>query len=362
MLPTFTHGTLYRESADLDRFEQELRAGLSAVGAEATIVGFYTADVWHLAPILAIAADAPNTTFVVNLMRAHALIRAGSKDRPSAGLRLLAECLRVAKHTNVRICLDTAAGVEELASATAEWVPVWPMAMVADPRRLEAAGRRGRPYPPHIVAPIQAQVVKGFPLLVELAERLSDDLKSGQIAFTARFAPQPGGQRLDALADRFRVAGGRLLAEHLDDAGFENLVGSAHVVVIPYRRGTFRTRTSAVVLDAFAAGKPVVATRGTWAGDLVEEYGVGETFDDGDVDSLMTGIMRVLDNIDNEAVQVLALSDRDRRRPPPRRRRSLPHHRCRGRSSTSGSGSYGRPACPRRCRGGGPPDSGRYRR
>ena len=175
------------------------------------------------------------------------------------------------------------------------------MVMVADPVRLWQAGRDVSDRPVHLVAPVQAQSAKGFPLLAGLAERFRHSLHTGSVALTARSAPQPTDNEASTQrqAAAIKSFGGVLIDEHLTDLQYAALVGSAHVVVVPYALDYFRTRTSGVVLDAIAAGKPVVTTRGTWAGDLVEHHRVGMTFEDGDLDSFEFAVRRVIGDLDS---------------------------------------------------------------
>ena len=88
------------------------------------------------------------------------------------------------------------------------------------------------------------------------------------------------------------------MTENLTDAQYAAMVGRAHVVVLPYRRATFRTRTSGVLLDAIAAGKPIVAARDTWAGDVIERFGIGTTYDDGDVEALEVAVAEIVDDLE----------------------------------------------------------------
>lgn len=301
-LPTFTHGTLHRECFDSTRFEHELRAGLNrAAGDSAAVVGFYAADVWHLPSVLNVAAERPTTTFVVNLMRAHtAISKAFIGGEPNTAVRLLGECLSVAMGTNVRVCLDTDVIAREAEYVTGHQVPTWPMVMIGDPQLLGCKDATASNGPTRLVAPGHPQTTKGFPQLVDLAERVTDMLNRGTWSLTARFVPQPGGtpSAQVALATRFRDAGGVLVTGNVTDGQHAAIVRDADVIVLPYRRSIFRTRTSGVVLDAIAAGKPVVAARATWAGDLIERFNVGTTYDDGDVESLETAVTAVVDDLE----------------------------------------------------------------
>jgi FkbM family methyltransferase len=97
-----------------------------------------------------------------------------------------------------------------------------------------------------------------------------------------------------ALADDLVESGVVLIRHNMSDGEYTDLIASADIVLIPYRIRPFRTRTSGVVLDALMAGKPVVTVRGTWAGDVIERYGAGVTYNDGDVKEMRTALEQVV--------------------------------------------------------------------
>ena len=55
--------------------------------------------------------------------------------------------------------------------------------------------------------------------------------------------------------------------------------------------------------------KPVVAVRGTWAGDLIERYGAGLTYADGDVEEMEGALSRVIGDIDAYRTAVAEIRD-----------------------------------------------------
>ena len=300
-LRVFTHGTLSSEPFDPALFELELREQLALVAGTGhrVYVVFYTADVWHLPSMLAVARDHPDMLFAVNLMRAHTRIAEAHARQRSSGtadsdpsIRLLASCLEAATGTNLLVCIDTeaiAAAVEEI---TGVGIPTWPMISVADPDQLkrEKSGSRRR-HRVRLVAPIQTQRGKGLSAVLALAEGMHASLRRGRVSLAARFLAQSGDTARDLeWADRLTQLGGELIEGDLTDDQYVQMISEADIVLLPYRSDIFRTRTSGVLLDAVAAGTPIVATRGTWAGDLVERFAIGATFRDGDVDHLLTAV------------------------------------------------------------------------
>lgn len=303
-VPTFSEATLSpsRRFAPVGRkFEGELRAALRqrTLGSDA-VVFLYTADVWHLPALLAVAVDHPEARFVVNLMRSHDwLDRALDDPDPwiQSLLDLVKGCLAAASRSNVEVAVDSEALARDVELLTGHAVRVWPMIVLSG--LSQASGQRTTSGgAPHVVAPVQAQGGKGFPELTALAELMYRRLERGELQLTARWPAAGLGGDMVRLAERFEERGGRLVRGNLSDEAFVELVASADVALIPYRIRPFRTRTSAVTIEALMAGKPVVAVRGTWGGDLVDRYGAGLTYADGDVAAMDRALSEVISRLD----------------------------------------------------------------
>jgi hypothetical protein len=304
-LPAFSEDT-YSAGNGLEivegRFDRELRAALDFCRlGPGSVVFFYTADVWHLEAILAVATDHPGVRFVVNLMRSHGWIAKALENDPDPSINALVvrliSCLIAASGTNVDVAVDTPALADDVELLTGHAVLLWPMIALSEPSspdvdRVRADGAI------HIVAPVHAQNAKGFPDLAALAERVTGALGRGELRLTAR-SPAGSGVHPDILrlAERFEEHGGQLVTPNMTDEGFAELIGSADVALIPYRVRPFRTRTSGVTIDALLAGKPVVAVRGTWAGDLVDRYGGGLTYTQGNVDDMEAALSGVISRL-----------------------------------------------------------------
>jgi glycosyltransferase involved in cell wall biosynthesis len=303
-IPAFTHPTLSDRPFDAASFESELRTQLLAFQHvdHRSLVCFYTADIWHLPSLLAIAADKPETIFAANLMRAHRHIADALRVREpwSDAIRsLLATALEAAEGSNLVVCIDTDAAADDVRALTGVRIPVWPMITVADPLVLQAASVERTTQTIRVVAPVQTQGSKGFDEVVEFAERVSPRLRSGEWSLTTRLDPIPTSReaRLVGLVARLVAAGGEVIEGSLTDQQFARLLGTADVIVLPYHRDVFRTRTSGLLLDVVAAGKPTVTVRGTWPGDLVQRYRIGRTFHEGDVDAMVRAVARVISQL-----------------------------------------------------------------
>lgn len=302
-IQAFTHVTLSKHPFDATVFEAELREQLNALANDGhrRHVCFYTADIWHLPALLSIACDHPQTLFAVNLMRSHHQIEAAltdSKPWSDAVRGVITATLHAADSSNVVICIDSDAIADDLHEMTGIRVAVWPMIFVGDDAALRAASVGVPTHTVRVVAPIQTQTNKGVADVLELAERVTDRLQRGEWSLATRLVhplSPPSDDRRRAA--RFIAAGGDLIEGSLTDEEYARLLGEAHVIVLPYHRDTFRTRTSAVLLDAIAAGKPSVAVHGTWLGNLVEKHRIGRTYREGDFDGMVRAVERVVGSL-----------------------------------------------------------------
>lgn len=135
-----------------------------------------------------------------------------------------------------------------------------------------------------------ARKEKGFDVFARAALRMEN--KDVEFAFQS-YLDDP--RDMESPAARAELEGSRrtdliLLNTPLNSSAYRDLLQSADVVVIPYRQQYYRSRTSGILAEAIAAGKPVITTADTWMADQVRQYGVGITFKDGDIPDLIRAI------------------------------------------------------------------------
>jgi glycosyltransferase involved in cell wall biosynthesis len=123
---------------------------------------------------------------------------------------------------------------------------------------------------------------RGYDVLLRLA--LDED---GCFAHCGRYEPEGGPQDPDVEAMRVALADeGRLLetsGPYLDPATADVFLRAARCVVLPYRR---HDGSSGVMLQALAAGRPVLVPDRGLMGYRVRAFGLGATYCDGDADDL----------------------------------------------------------------------------
>lgn len=89
------------------------------------------------------------------------------------------------------------------------------------------------------------------------------------------------------------------IMDALSSDQYYELLQKSDVVLIPYWRDVYKSRTSGVFTEALAAGKPVIVTEDTWMSDQLMEFGSGVTCKDRDAGDLVRAIFELTDNIDD---------------------------------------------------------------
>ena len=192
---------------------------------------------------------------------------------------------------------------QELGAVVKEYVPVeqliWPMFPVSD--LPEQGGecccdgeRNGKVC---VVFPGALRLEKGYDLSLAAVENICS--VSDKLSFRLRIG-------VNGLADpeitsmQRRIKGDvEFVGGVLSDADFSEFIMCADIIVLPYRVSEFSTRTSGVMTDSIILGKPVIAAKGTWMGNIIDAEGNGETFSDGDVSDLVEKIYNVSSNLKN---------------------------------------------------------------
>ena len=155
-----------------------------------------------------------------------------------------------------------------------------------------------------ILAREQGSTDRAWPLLVQVSPKHIDRHGSREDATVARLlaakysglVADPSAPDRSAYADRFRGA----------------------LVLAPYERAKFANGVSGVVLDALLHGAPVVATEGTWAGDVVARFDAGIAIRERTGAQLSTAVARILARWDRYAQNAAVASEALAREHDPR--------------------------------------------
>lgn len=115
---------------------------------------------------------------------------------------------------------------------------------------------------------------KGFDLLPSAVQALKD-ASIPHCALFQSVAPK-GYEEPEVTAARMRLAGFpsvKLLDQPLTSPEFQSLLLAADIVLLPYRPEAYRARSSGVLVQAIAAGKPIVVPTRCWLGSQASNAG-----------------------------------------------------------------------------------------
>ena len=204
---------------------------------------------------------------------------------------------RAARGHRVRIATDSERLAQAYSRVTSLPVEVFPIPhTVALSRATLLEEGRGEV---RFVSLGDAREEKGFPLLVEAIRILRDRGEMHGMRFVLQchisshhHAPM---RAYVSMLEHMGLSNVQRITAPLDTEAYHRLILDAHVVVLPYRRRTYRARTSGPLVEAFAAGKPIIATEGTWLSDQLRRYGSGAVFRDGDAADLADAMLAVRD-------------------------------------------------------------------
>ena len=141
----------------------------------------------------------------------------------------------------------------------------------------------------------EARADKGFGLLPTIADALAPELRMGVIRLVCQtsqneFADRTLVDAKHALASR---SGLEVIDRFIPSDEYDRLIASCDLVLLPYDPTQYRTRLSAVLIDATAAGVPVAVPTGTWmSAQLQGGLGAGVTFDHARAGEIATAIRK----------------------------------------------------------------------
>lgn len=138
------------------------------------------------------------------------------------------------------------------------------------PPAAPSSGRR----PTVFFAAGNARREKGFADLLEALILLAPRLSVGELVVRLQ-CHRPDSVSAGLLARTNVCAGVTLLEDGLREENYNEDIAGADVLLLPYHLDHYAMRTSGVFCEARCAGRPVIATRGSWAGDRVERQGGG---------------------------------------------------------------------------------------
>ncbi len=148
-----------------------------------------------------------------------------------------------------------------------------------------------RPF--RIYAPGNARREKGFAEVVAAVQQIHASGRSGDFCFVIQcHHPDPACAEV-LRRDLPQGAGIEWIATPLGDADYVERLLESDVVLLPYHLHLYAMRTSGIFCEARMAGKPVIASRGSWAGDRVAREGGGWLVEERNVQDLVRALLDV---------------------------------------------------------------------
>lgn len=165
--------------------------------------------------------------------------------------------------------------------------------------------------PPCFACLGSAREDKGFPEVLAAIDSLSASTQP----INARFALQSSNpdHRSAVALESFRSAPKEhvSLVDHpLSEEAYLELLRDADVLLLPYRRETYKERTSGVFCEALSAGKPVIVSDGSLMARQVSRERIGWLIRDSHPESIARVIRRALLELDFVAARCTELMDR----------------------------------------------------
>jgi len=160
-------------------------------------------------------------------------------------------------------------------------------------------------------APGNPRREKGFGDLLPALGRVRDLLEDGKIALRIQ-CHCPDSYASALLAKRPVLPGVVWFDRPLTDEEYAREFDRADVLLVPYHLEHYEARSSGVFCEARVAGRPIVASRGSWAGDRVQRQGGGWLCEERSPESLAEAIREAFDSWETAATRAAELQDSSR--------------------------------------------------
>lgn len=199
----------------------------------------------------------------------------------------------------IRLASDSHRLIDEYAKMTYVPFELFPIPHGAShlPKRDHASSENGRV---RVVSLGNARAEKGFIEIYRMMQRLAESNLNLSAEFVIQ-ANDPDGdaapyvKKLKKACFPFPVS---LITKSLDKDDYEALVASADVILAPYWREIYWSRTSGVALEALVGGKILITTEDTWMSDQAHLWRTGLTVENRNAASLTKTVLRAITNRD----------------------------------------------------------------
>ncbi len=297
-----------------DRFAKELESGLANRASPSDLVFLPNATPGQILGVALLLLKSPlyQTLRFVLILRysIHAALgpianRKLGLDKESADRYALCleKLLSVDLAGSVRVATDSEELAKEYQTFSKRTIEVLPIPHTTHqaPQATSAAVPAKAPGKIRLIYLGDARDEKGFELLVGAVQAVTKApcVSSVEFVFQAfissvyHLAMQPA---IDELA-RLKLANVHLIRSPLSSEGYNILLHSADVVLLPYDALTYRARTSGPFVEAICANKPVVVPNRSWMSVQLNGSRAGEAFTSGNTQDFARAVLTVVSNL-----------------------------------------------------------------
>lgn len=149
-----------------------------------------------------------------------------------------------------------------------------------------------------IFFPGKVRMEKGYDLTIQLANQLINHYGQDKVEIFVRSDINKTTQAKEKSLIKEINSNINLISGDLSERDFYKLFQNSDIIVLPYKKKEFSTRTSGLFCDSIYFSKPVVTTDETWLGNRVNLYANGVLFKNNDFDSLFTATKKVINNLE----------------------------------------------------------------
>jgi len=153
---------------------------------------------------------------------------------------------------------------------------------------------------------------KGFVEIVQAVRAVQRSEAAGRYRFVIQ-CHDPDPTCADVLRSASADEGIDWIARPLDNDEYITRIRGADVLLVPYHLDCYELRTSGVFCEARVAGKPVIASKGSWAGDRIHREGGGWLVGEKDAAGLEAALRSLPDGLAKIAAEAEALAPQAKR-------------------------------------------------
>lgn len=286
------------EGAEIQKFKREFQEGLKFImnlregRADKFSVFMYCGSFQHIEAIKELCADNQNIHYYINVFYP-SFEKCFNRNSDELGKHVLDNTEQIENLTLMCGTQTYSEYFQKMFDANCELLPYAP----TTPRNLLV--KENRRYENKCICFLgNMRPEKGRGFSLDVIGELLNDIRFNEYRIRVR---KPKDLACNAEVEALDIAGdGRIVwvEGDIDIEDFAEFIVDNTVNVITYEKEAFRMRPSGVFSDSIVGKVPVLVPDDTDMARIVNQYDNGETYDEGNVDSLLDSLYRVVNNLD----------------------------------------------------------------